>query len=362
MSQPTPPIAITGMHRSGTSLTAAFVRSLGVYLGDRFYPTDAFNARGYFENLDFLDFQRSLVCQACVADDPGWPDWGWTESERFDRGFLPEYRDRARALIDGASAAAGARPWGWKDPRTSLLLDFWHELLPDAKFLFPYRFPWDAADSILRLNAPVFLERPDYPLRIWSYYNRQILDFYRRHRDRCLLFAIDTFLQNPDALVALLATKLGLSVGAGLGGRPSGSATFDATFDGKLFHQLPLSHPVVNLLRSTAPEVFELLAELDAAADLPSSFALQANARSAPTLPIAGQAIALYREGAIAPPTVALQQRVQQLEADLNRIHRSHLWRLGTKWYGFKDRLFKTFAKVPLARAIVRSNDKEQLP
>ncbi|MEL7418373.1 MAG: hypothetical protein AAGK10_07335 [Cyanobacteria bacterium J06555_3] len=45
-------IIITGMHRSGTSLTASLLQSAGVYLGDRLMSADSGNAKGYFEDWD----------------------------------------------------------------------------------------------------------------------------------------------------------------------------------------------------------------------------------------------------------------------------------------------------------------------
>ncbi len=172
-------LIITGMHRSGTSLRASLVQGLGVNLGEKFFPSDSFNIKGYFEDLDFLEFQRAVLQTCCPAGDPGWPDWGWTESEQLNRAQFADYRPGAQALIEARSQQAIA--WGWKDPRTSLMLDFWHELIPNARYLFVYRLPWDVADSILRIHSPVFSQRPDYSLRSWAFYNRHLLDFYRKY-------------------------------------------------------------------------------------------------------------------------------------------------------------------------------------
>ncbi|MEY2858272.1 MAG: hypothetical protein RLZZ74_2584, partial [Cyanobacteriota bacterium] len=42
---------ITGMHRSGTSLTASLLQSAGVNLGDRLMSEDRGNSKGHFEDL-----------------------------------------------------------------------------------------------------------------------------------------------------------------------------------------------------------------------------------------------------------------------------------------------------------------------
>ena len=92
------------------------------------------------------------------------------------------------------------------------MLDFWQQLLPEARYLLVYRLPWDVADSILRLNSGIFTEHPEYPLKVWTFYNRHLLDFYARHSARCILVNINTLLQSPTRLVELLETKLNLKV------------------------------------------------------------------------------------------------------------------------------------------------------
>ena len=57
-------LIVTGMHRSGTSLTASFVRSLGIDVGDNLLSPDAYNPKGYFEDVAFVELQRSML-QAC---------------------------------------------------------------------------------------------------------------------------------------------------------------------------------------------------------------------------------------------------------------------------------------------------------
>jgi hypothetical protein len=154
-------------------------------MGDQMLAADRGNPRGYFEDLGFLELNRRMLTEATRADDGGHRDWGWTESERLDRSRFEELRKPALDLA--AKKAREACPWGWKDPRTTLLLDFWEGMLDDPTYLFVYRFPWEVADSMQRLGAEVFLRHPDYAYRIWAFYNRHLLDFYRRHRDRSIL-------------------------------------------------------------------------------------------------------------------------------------------------------------------------------
>src|SRR5712692_1216927 len=119
-------------------------------MGDALLAPDAKNLPGYFEDLQFLEFQRTVLASSCPQDDQGHPDWGWTESEQLDRGHFREFLPQAQALLADRAQKFGL--WGWKDPRTTLLLDFWDELLEDARFVLVYRFPWNVADSMQRLG------------------------------------------------------------------------------------------------------------------------------------------------------------------------------------------------------------------
>jgi O-antigen biosynthesis protein len=71
------------------------------------------------------------------------------------------------------------RPWGWKDPRSVLLLNFWAELVPDARYLFVFRPPWDVVDSLYRRGDRVFSLNPRFALTMWMHYNARIRDFAR---------------------------------------------------------------------------------------------------------------------------------------------------------------------------------------
>jgi hypothetical protein len=256
----TTPLVVAGMHRSGTSLTAAMIEALGVDMGPNLLAADRHNATGYFEDVDFLAFQRSLLQAACVPEEPGWPDWGWTESERLDAGVIAQGAAAAQALI-------AQRPtdqlWGWKDPRTTLLLDFWAQYLPQARYLLVYRWPWDVADSILRINHPTFTGRPDYALRTWAFYNQHVLAFYRRHRSQCVLVNVNRLLLDPAAFAQVLTERLGLSLD------PAAAATVGDRYQPELFGQLGWDHPLVGALWQVAPRYFDLLADLEQAADLP---------------------------------------------------------------------------------------------
>ncbi|MBV8201221.1 MAG: glycosyltransferase, partial [Acidobacteria bacterium] len=205
-------LIVTGMHDSGVSLLAALLRGAGLDRGalsaERTDPlagcAGCAGCEGC-EDPDFLALEREMLL-ACTAAESGWRDWGWTESQRLDFSRLGRFKPAAEALVRRRRSAA--RPWGWHDPRTTLLLDFWDEILPDARYVFVYREAWAVAASVAERRLEPFLSYPAFVPRIWTFYNRQILDFHRRHRSRCLLVELASLLARPEAVLARIGSKL----------------------------------------------------------------------------------------------------------------------------------------------------------
>jgi GT2 family glycosyltransferase len=245
------------MHRSGTSLVASTLAAAGIQMGPRLLAGDAHNPHGYFEDLDFLDLDRRMLAAACPPDDGGHPDWGWTESESLDVETFERYRDEASALLAARSSQGSA--WGFKDPRASLLLDFYLSFAPGARFLLTYRFPWEVADSIQHLGADAFLRRPDYAYRIWAFYNRHLLDFHRSNPDRSVLVSIDAAVENSSRMAELLRKKLQIEAS------PDALAR---QLDPGLLRRTSRNDPLIRLAGMVHPECFELLELLDAAAEV----------------------------------------------------------------------------------------------
>ncbi|MEM1180296.1 MAG: glycosyltransferase [Acidobacteriota bacterium] len=251
------PVVIAGMHRSGTSLITSWLSEMGLEVGADLLPADRHNPRGYFEDQAFLALNRRLVAACCDSDDGGHLDWGWTEGESFNEAGLEAFVDDGRCVVEALGPRRG--PWGFKDPRNTLLLDFWHGLLDGARFVLIYRPPWEVADSMQRLGAEVFLRRPDYAARIWSFYNRRLLDFYRRHREKCVLISARAVQENPGALYGLLREKLGLNLQ---------EVPWTDVYAEGLLQDVAEDDPLPRLFEVAYPETVSVLAELDASADL----------------------------------------------------------------------------------------------
>jgi len=198
-----PALVVTGMHRSGTSLTAAILASTGVDMGDRLLGADAANPRGHFEDIDFLLFhQQALAANGVSAD-----------------GFVADGNPEVPALMLAdahdivAVRRAKGQPWGWKEPRTVLFLDFWERLLPEARFVFVFRRPWEVLDSLFRRGNAEFVAEPRLAIAVWRHYNERILRFIRRAAGRCLVVEAAQVVEDQAGFAAAVRTRLDLPVG-----------------------------------------------------------------------------------------------------------------------------------------------------
>lgn len=181
-------LIIVGMHRSGTSLTASLLQEAGVHIGARLLGPHKSNIKGHFENLDFLDFHRSVLMSQAIHPD------GWTLQNHIpvESGFA----DQAQSIIEQNRHAP---IWGWKDPRTSLFLDFWEYYLPKANYLVVYRAPWEVVDSLYRRGTDtIFNRQPDLAPKIWCHYNQTILNFISSidNIGRIVIVNIETVINN----------------------------------------------------------------------------------------------------------------------------------------------------------------------
>jgi hypothetical protein len=252
-----PPVIVAGMHRSGTSLAASILSALSIDVGQELLPADPNNVRGYFEDTDFLRLQRTILSECCAANDGGHPDWGWTESESLDKSCFKRFLPEASALL--ARRSETSTPWGWKDPRTTLLLDFWDGLQDDARYVFVYRYPWDVADSMQRVGAETFLRNPEYGYRIWEFYNRHIRDFYVKHSGRCLLVSANALAGKLAEFTRLIGSKLGIQIAG---------AELEQIYQPDLLKATGGSDPLINLVAAVWPGCTDLLSELDELADI----------------------------------------------------------------------------------------------
>lgn len=122
-------ICILGMHRSGTSLLSQWLFRCGLNLGDRLLSRDFSNQKGHFEDLDFLEVHKQIL-QFNNLDPSGLIGLKELKLNKY-------YQKKIDHLIDLKCDLN--QQWGWKDPRTCLIIEEYKRRIPDLKVLVVYR-------------------------------------------------------------------------------------------------------------------------------------------------------------------------------------------------------------------------------
>lgn len=221
-------IAITGFHRSGTSLLAKWLYHCNLFLGNELMQGNYSNPSGHYEDLEFLNLQDSILrnCQ------------------------IPTYATKALTIIPTGHELLAAKKlitqrnsqrkyWAWKDPRTSLLLNpLWHQLIPDLKLIIIYRNFNDAVSSLyvrellrykqvtnigLRKRISYLLKRFHHNffqskiynqfLSSWILYHNEIINFIKIKTDsEVVVLDIDTILKIEENIITHLNEFWGLAL------------------------------------------------------------------------------------------------------------------------------------------------------
>ncbi|MBI4673968.1 MAG: sulfotransferase [Chloroflexi bacterium] len=238
-------LVITGMHRSGTSLVASLFHKAGVHLGAQLLaPQQGNNPLGFFEDVEFIQFHTDAL-QARGQEILVTRDFSFHATDAETQ--------RARAII----AARAAYPlWGWKDPRTTLCLDFWRALLPDARYLFVYRHPLDVLLSLARRSQVVGFDF--YAgLEAWYAYNRALLVFAQQYPEITVVSSSYALVEQIEAFNAALAQKFDLSLSLN-------AAVRDEIFQAELLSRPPHPRAAQTLLEKIHPDAMQLYDALQA--------------------------------------------------------------------------------------------------
>ncbi|PYJ66798.1 MAG: hypothetical protein DME78_03810, partial [Verrucomicrobia bacterium] len=174
------------------------LHACGLYLGpkDELMPAQADNPDGFWEHLGFAALNDELLNELGGAWDlPPKTD------ETFEHARLDRLRMKAQLLIEPFNSAG---LWGWKDPRNSLTLPFWQDLLPGVKTLIMVRNPLEVAHSMKERNGTSY----SFGLRLWEIYNKRLIE--TASKQERLVTHYDLFFENAEAELRRIAHFTGL--------------------------------------------------------------------------------------------------------------------------------------------------------
>ena len=179
-------------------MLTSLLHACGLYLGpeNALMPPQTDNPEGFWEHLGFVAVNDELLNELGGAWDlPPKAD------ENFSDPRLDPLRMKARLLIEGFDSAC---VWGWKDPRNSLTLPFWENVLPGLKTLIIVRSPLEAAYSMRERNGTSY----SFGLRLWEIYNRRVIEAVGE-KDR-LVTHYDSFFKDAESELRRIARFVGL--------------------------------------------------------------------------------------------------------------------------------------------------------
>src|SRR5881394_1532533 len=170
----------------------------GLYLGTKseLMPAQADNPGGFWEHLGFVALNDQLLSELGGA----W-DLPPKANEDFLTARLDPLRLKARLLIEKFDSAS---VWGWKDPRNSLTLLFWRQVLPRLKTIVVVRNPLEVAHSMKERNGTSY----SFGLRLWEIYNRRLIEG-TDGKER-LTTHYDYFFQDPESELRRITDFIGL--------------------------------------------------------------------------------------------------------------------------------------------------------
>lgn len=190
------PVAVIGMHRSGTSCLAGCLQDLGLNLGE-VNTAAPHNKKGNRENPRLWPVHDAVLARVGAAwDAPPTEPVAWTRDEIAAlKAVLADYD-------------AVPRPWGFKDPRATVLLDGWFEVLPDLRLAGSFRHPLAVAGSLAARNG----YETDRSVAVWAGYNAAMLAW----RERIPFAVIDYDDPAYETKVRAAAADLGLDAAAAM--------------------------------------------------------------------------------------------------------------------------------------------------
>jgi hypothetical protein len=184
-------IIVSGIYRSGTSLTAELVHRWGAYAGRE---DDIFQDEyGYLEHLALQKLNDELLNNNSRVPVP--------VDQMLEKAQNPELRERALKILDDMDKEAEqiqAIAWVWKDPRLPLVMPFWANVWGDVIYVIPVRHP---VETILSAASMDGIDPGTVPLSAgfayWQFCMLNVVAF-TENSQRKIFIAYDKLLQDPQ--------------------------------------------------------------------------------------------------------------------------------------------------------------------
>lgn len=132
------------MHRTGSSVLANILQTLGVNMGNKMLGRMKSNPRGHFEDVEFLNLNERILKSL---------GGGWANPPSYDKIKAADkvWSQEIAQLV--AKKAAPGKVWGWKDPRTCVTIPLFHRHLDRPSYILTHRDPDAIVASLIKRNG-----------------------------------------------------------------------------------------------------------------------------------------------------------------------------------------------------------------
>ena len=221
MSGKTKILMILGMHRSGTSLTAQWLSSCGLKLGDSLAGAGVGNLKGHYEDNDFLNFHNEILDYNNLTYLTEGKSISINDAQLLKAKYILNYKSE---LYD---------EWGWKEPRTCLFVNsiyakiienpFYFVLVRDYKEVITSLYSRDLKIVKNKIYFPrgyielykfkkLQLEKMTSYLKTWIHYNKELLKLLKSKPNNIIVASLDDLLNSDKEIIDHLVDSWGFSL------------------------------------------------------------------------------------------------------------------------------------------------------
>jgi hypothetical protein len=169
-------VTVLGMHRSGTSWLTGSLEQFGLELGEVNTASKG-NAKGNRESRSLGRLHESVL----RANGGNW------RRPNYPNRWPRKARSELRRYIENMSRT-NAR-WGFKDPRTLLLIDQWRSQVTKLVRVGIYRHPVSVYASLKKRHDDF---TTDEAFELWRIYNERLLAEFEREPFPIVRFDVET--------------------------------------------------------------------------------------------------------------------------------------------------------------------------
>lgn len=198
-------VVVLGMHRCGTSTLTRGLRTLGIELGDTLLPpVQNNNAKGFWEDSEINGLNVRMLASLNR-------DWHFVSPvEKYELEILHQKGLLLEAAELLKKKVANRTIFGFKDPRTAVLIEIWNEVFLrggyEVYYLVAIRNPISVANSLHKRDGFSF----EKSYLMWLVYVLSSLS--GSVAGRRALVDYDLLMSSPEKAILAISDRLGLSI------------------------------------------------------------------------------------------------------------------------------------------------------